>query len=393
MGQTRIKVVYLIGTLDIGGTEGQLVELVTRLDRRRFDPVVCCLTSSGPHHRVLGAAGVPVEIVGFKGLRVFRHPVRVASELAGLGRFLKREQPAIVHAFLFWAYVIGAFAAKAAGVPVMIASRRSLGCFKEGALLQLLLERLANRMTDVILANSEAVKADVCRQEGLARERVRVIHNGVDVTRYAVQADPELWADLGLAPDARTVGVVARLIDYKGHRVFLRACLHLAERYPGAVFLIIGDGPDASVLAGLSRDLGLRERVRFLGMRSDIPQLLPLLEVVVLPSLEEGFPNAVLEAMAAGRPVVATHVGGVPEAVVHGETGLLVPPGDPVALADAVGRLLHDPAQAKQMGLAGRERVSNRFNIDRMVRATEQVYQEILKEKAGGQCAFWRGQA
>jgi glycosyltransferase involved in cell wall biosynthesis len=377
-----IKLLYIIGTLDVGGAEGQLVQLATRLDRRRFEPVVCCLTSSGPHHGALAAAGVPVEVVGFKGLRVLRHPLRVTAELSSLVRLIRRERPVIVHAFLFWAYVIGAFAARAAGSPVVIASRRSLGCFKEGAFHYLFVERLANRMTDVILANSEAVKADVIRQERVEPGKVRVIYNGVDATRYAAVADPRLRVALDIPADARTIGVIARLIDYKGHRFFLQACREVKRRHAEALFLLMGDGPDAPALAGLGRQLGLQDSVRFLGTRRDIPQLLSLLDVVALPSLEEGFPNAVLEAMAAGKPVVATRVGGVPEAVIHGETGLLVPAADAGALADAITALLDNPVRAERMGRAGRERAATTFGLDRMVLETQRMYEEILQEHA-----------
>jgi len=354
------KIIYIIGTLDVGGAEGQLVQLATHLDPQRVEPVVCCLTSSGPHHRTLDAAGIPVEIVGFKGLRVFRHPLQVATELSGLVRFIQREQPTIVHAFLFWAYVIGAFAAKAAGVPIVIASRRSLGHFKEGVVHHLLLERLANRMTDVILANSEAVKADVIRQERVESARIRVIYNGVDPSRYAVPAEPGLKVSLGIPAGAKTIGVVARLIDYKGHRFFLQACPEIKRRYPLATFLLIGEGPEAGSLAALSRHLGLQETVRFLGTRSDIPQLLSLLDVVALPSLEEGFPNVVLEAMAAGKPVLATGVGGIPEVVIHEETGLLVPPGNPQALAEGILRLLTHPDEAKTLADQARAALRSR---------------------------------
>jgi glycosyltransferase involved in cell wall biosynthesis len=382
VAERKVKVLYVIGTLDIGGTEGQLVQLVTRLDRRYFEPVVCCLTSSGPHHRTLEAAGIPVKIIGFEGFRMFRRPVQVARELSRLVRFLRAERPAIVHAFLFWAYVIGAFAARAARVPVVIASRRSLGCFKEGVLHHLWLERLATRITDVIVANSEAVKADVVRQERVAAARVRVIHNGVDPGPPVPSIERGLGEHLGIPSDSSAVGVVARLIDYKGHRYFLQACCAVRQRHPRAVFLLVGDGPEAAPLVARVRELGLDAVVRFLGTRMDVARILTVLDVVVLPSLEEGFPNVVLEAMAAGKPVVASRVGGVPEAVVHGETGLLVPPADPQALAEAIATLLDDPARAQRMGRAGRDRVITWFGMDRMVQETERLYHEILAQAA-----------
>jgi glycosyltransferase involved in cell wall biosynthesis len=205
----------------------------------------------------------------------------------------------------------------------------------------------------------------------------------VDPSRYAVPAEPGLRASLGIPAEAKTIGVVARLIAYKGHRFFLQACQEIKRRHPRATFLLIGDGPEAGSLAALSRQLGLQEAVRFLGTRSDIPQLLSLLDVVALPSLEEGFPNVVLEAMAAGKPVVATRVGGTPEAVIHRETGLLVPPKDPRALADAILEVLDDPQRANAMGQAGCERVRKAFDLSRMVQEIEALYEELIAAHGG----------
>ncbi len=382
----RTKVLYVIGTLDVGGTEGQLVQLVTHLDPLRFQPVVCSLSSGGPYLDTLTAAGVPVKVIGFRGFqRGLRRLVslpKVALQLSRLVRFLRQERPLIVHGFLFWAYILGTYAAKLAGVPIVLASRRGLGHFKVNRPHYLFLERMATRLTDLIVANAEAVRQDVIRQERMAPSKVKVVHNGIDAFRYALAADPALRSSLGLAEGARVVGVVANLIPYKGHRDFLRACQAIRQREAGVTFLLIGDGPCRGELEDLARELGLEKAVRFLGSRRDVPQLLALMDIVVLPSLEEGFPNAILEAMAAGKPVVATRVGGVPEAVVHDETGLLVPPHDPQALADAILLLLADPSRAEAMGRTGRDRAAKLFGLDRMIRETEALYEELLVTKA-----------
>jgi glycosyltransferase involved in cell wall biosynthesis len=375
---SKVKLLYVIGTLDVGGAEGQLVQLAMRLNRERFEPVVCCLSSSGPLARVLRDGGIPVEVIGFHGFRFFREPWKVVSRLFRLIRFTRKEQPLIVHGFLFWAYILGTYAAKLARVPVVIASRRSLGNFKEGNIRHLLIERVANRVTDVIVANSEAVKADVVRQERVEPSRVRVIYNGVDASRYESRVDPAYRAKLGIPDGGAIVSVVARLFDYKGHQFFLEACRDICRRWPTTTFLLIGDGPLRRTLEQMTRTLGLQRQVRFLGTRSDVPELLALTDVAVLPSLEEGFPNAILEAMAAAKPVVATLVGGIPEAVVHGETGLLVPPRDPSALAGAIGRLLDDPGLRTAMGLAGKQRIAERFTFARMVMEMEALYEERL---------------
>lgn len=377
-----VKIVYIIGTLDFGGSERQLIRLVIGLDRSRFHPVVCCLSRRGPLADELAQHGVKVEIVSFRGLTILRDLPQVILRFRRLVLLFREEKPDILHGFLFWAYILGTYAAKLASVPIVLASRRGLGHFKADKPHYLFLERLANRLTDLIVANAEAVKQDVLRQELVEPSKVRVVYNGIDPSPYVLTADPALRASLGVPEAARVVGVVANLIPYKGHRDFLHACRAIRQRQAGITFLLIGDGPCRGALEGLARELGLEKDVRFLGTRRDIPQLLALMDVVVLPSLEEGFPNAILEAMAAGKPVVATRVGGVPEAVIHGETGLLIPPRDPQALADAILLLLADRPLADAMGRAGRDRVAKNFGLDRMIRETEALYEELLAAKA-----------
>ncbi|MBI3780859.1 MAG: glycosyltransferase [candidate division NC10 bacterium] len=379
--RTVNKILYIIGSLDIGGSEQQLIKLAVGLDRSRFNPVVCCLSKHGALRDELTKHGVRVEIVSFRGLSFFRHLPRVLLQLGRLVLFIKRERPDIIHCILFWAYIIGTYAAKMAGVPIVIASRRGLGHFKANKPHDLFLERLANQMTDLIVANSEAVKEDVIREEKVEPSRIRVIHNGVDLSLYDVQPETALRTSLGIPERARVIGVVANLIHYKGHGFFLRACQEIKRKHPATKFLLIGEGPLRGELMALAKGLELESDVLFLGSRPDVPRLLALMDVVVLPSLEEGFPNAVLEAMAARKPVVASRVGGVPEAVVHGETGILVPPKDPAALAEAIRWLLEHPVEAARFGEAGRHRVAERFDLSTMVLQYEVVYERLVGEK------------
>ena len=376
-----VKILYIIGTLDIGGSENQLVKLVLGLDRSTFHPVVCCLSKKGSLVPELTKHGVKVEIISFRGLSFFRNLPQVLLLLRRLVRFIRDERPDIVHGFLFWAYIIGTYAAKMAGVHIVIASRRGLGHFKARTPHYLFLEWLANHMTDLIVANSEAVKNEVIRQEKVEPSKIRVIYNGVDPSLYDIPADPRLRASLQIPEGARVIGVVANLIHYKGHRYFLQACQKIKREHSAVKFLLIGEGPCRRELEVLAWELGLEKDVLFLGSRQDIPQLLALMDAAVLPSLEEGFPNAVLEAMAARKPLVASRVGGVPEAVVHGETGLLVPPKDPAALAEAIRWLLEHPVEAARFGEAGRRRVTERFELTGMVRQYEAVYERLVAEK------------
>ena len=372
----RIRILYVIGTLDVGGAEGQLVQLATRLDQARFEVAVCCLTSSGPYEADLRAAGIRVHVVGFRGLVMFRAPHKVTAQLLRLGRVIRAERPDIVHGYLFWAYVLGTLAARAVGVRHVISSRRSLGHFKASKPHYLAIERLANSMTTLVIANSNAVAEDAIRQERLPRHKVVVIHNGIDAAKYAVTPSAALRAELGEGHPIVTI--VANFIHYKGHRDFLAAWPRVLSDCPSAIAVFVGDGPERAECEAWARDHALDRSMRFLGSRRDVPEILAATDILAHPSLEEGFSNAILEAMAAAVPVVATDVGGNREAVRDGETGLLVEPRRPDLLAAAIVALGRDPARARAMGAAARTLVSDSFSVDTAVRRHEDVYTSVV---------------
>ena len=394
----RIRVLFVIGTLDIGGAERQLVEIASGLDRERFAPTVCCLSDGGPLVDVLKAADVPTMAVGlFSGrsarrmhyshgpiwrlARWARDTLTVACTLPGaLVRFLKVVracQPDVLHGMLFHAYVLAAFGGVLMGVPVVVASRRSLSLFKARRPHFRAIEWLANRCTDLVIANSEAVRVDTVRAEGLAPDRVRVIHNGVAPEAFGL-IDAECVRrslDLGGRP---TAIVIANLIAYKGHTLFLEAWAAVCREFEAACALLVGDGPLRARLEAHARSLDLSRNIRFLGVRRDVPSLLAASDLLVHPSLEEGFSNAILEAMAAGRPVVATDVGGSREAVCEGRTGWLVPPRDSARLAAAMLCAFRHPERARSMGAAGRARVLEHFHLKTMVARYESAYLDLV---------------
>ena len=372
---------FVIGTLDVGGTETQLVELVTRLDRRAFEPIVCSL-AGGPLAARLRASGIAVHVLGFQGFRGVRFKYLFSAPAAwrmfsGLWRIIRRERPAILHGMLFWAYVLGTLVGRAAGVPIVISSRRSLGLFKAGKPVFLLLERIVNRQTDLFIANSEAVRADTIAREGIRPDRIMVIRNGLDLARFDGAPDASLAASLALSGAPRAI-VVSNFIHYKGHEYFLRAWRDVLVRFPSAVAMLVGDGILRPDLERLVDDLGIRHAVRFLGVRQDVPKLLGLADLYVHPSLEEGYSNALLEAMASGKPIVATAVGGNVEALRDGETGLLVPSRNAGALAVAMLKLFEDPAAARRMGDSAAREVREHYDIGAMVRAYERIYTQLL---------------
>lgn len=379
---SRLKILYVIGTLDVGGTERQLVDLVTRLDRSRFNPVVLCLASGSELVEQLRKADVRVEIIGLRrpARRTASLPGHLRDTVARARRFfslVRRERPDIVHGMLFWAYTLGAFAARLARVPVIVASRRSLSNFKHGKPHYRWIERAANHLTHVFVANSAAVRQDVLATERISPERVRIIYNGIDPRPYRVTPDGVLRQSLNLGAGTPVAIVVANFISYKGHTVFLEAWRRIVDVWPEAVALLVGDGPTRSACETQVARLALGGAVRFLGTRHDVPHLLALATVAVHPSFEEGFSNAVLEAMSAGLPVIATDVGGNSEAVVDGVSGRIVPPRDASAIFESVSDLFGSPERAKRMGETGRRSVEDRFSMSVMVRHYESLYEDL----------------
>ena len=391
MTAARIPILFVIGTLDVGGAETQLVEMARSLDAR-FEPAVCCLTADGPLRDRLHDAGIPVTTIGLQNPahgRPWAPPlpaiVRLPIDIVRFVWHVRTMRPAIVHGVLMHAYILGAFAGRLTGVPVVVASRRSLSLFKRDRPILRFVERLMNRWTDRVVANSEAVKRDAVATEGLRPEKVDVIYNGVDLDLYTGESGgaKAIRAELSLSTGPVVI-VVANLIAYKGHEYFLEAWAEVCRTFPDAVALLVGDGPMRAQLEADAHARGIAARVRFLGMRRDVPALLAAADLLAHPSTQEGFCNALIEAMAAARPVVTTDVGGNREAVVDGETGVIVPTRDAGRLAAAIIAVLEQPDRGASWGRAGRRRVAERFQRSRMVPQYEALYDELLARSGRG---------
>lgn len=372
------RVCLLIGQLGLGGTEKQLTLLAAGLRARGLRVSVLAMFDGGPYEGVLRAAGVPVLRLGFRRRAAgwWRMPYGNAVAFRRLVRLLRRGRPDVLHAFLFHGYTTAAPAARLAGVPVVVAARRSLGRFKRGRSLAQAAEAVATLLTDHVAANSAAVARDAAREPGTRRGMISVIPNGLTADAFA--RVPAARIDTPLP----VVLCVANLIGYKGHRHLLDAMAVLRDRGTPGTLLLAGDGPERAALRDQAARLAVD--VRLLGARRDVPALLARADVVALASVEEGMSNAVMEAMAAGRPIVATAVGGTPELLGgDGRRGILVPPGDPRALADGIGRVLGDPAAAARMAARARRWSRAHLSADAMVERHVELYTRLLADARG----------
>ena len=341
-----MRIRFLITSLERGGAEKYLSIVARGLAAHGEDVGVGYLKGAGPVAEELIAAGLPCRRVGTDAVR-----------------WLRRERPDILYGFLFHATIGARMAGRLAGVPRIVSSEQLME-MERGA--RMWAYRSTWSLCDHYVAVAEAVRGFLTRRVGIPPQRITVIPSGLD---------PSAYPSAGRAQDG-LVGSVGhlRLNDQKGYRILLQA----AARLPQARFVIAGDGPLKAPLEAEARRLGLADRVRFVGAVEKIPEFLAPISLYVQPSRWEGFPNALLEAMACAKAVVASNVAGIPEQVEVGRTGILVKPDDPNALAVALGSLLADPRRRAAMGRAARQRVAREFSERRLVERHADLFHELL---------------
>lgn len=358
----QVTVVHLVSTLGIGGQEMVIHSLVAHADRHRFRPIVLTLHGGGPVAERIEALGVPVEVLGEGDLSARVLIRRLTARLRALA-------PDVLHTHNPAPHQIGAVAKLLAGVPALVHTKHGRNNFPNR--VRRWKEQAAGRVTNLVVPVSLDA-AEVARTiDRVPARKIRVIHNGISL-EGSRRADV-----LPAGRPARAVHV-ARLNRVKDQWTLLDATRLLVDRHPGFHLDIVGDGPVGDKIRAYATELGLDEAVTFHGMQDDVVPFLAAADLFLLSSVSEGIAITMLEAMGAGLPVVATDVGGNREVVVPGETGLLVPPRNPTALADAVDAVLEDPARARAWGAAGRRRVESEFSIAGTVAAYESAYLEVL---------------
>ncbi len=364
-----IRVLQIIPSLDRCGAEKQLTLLATGLPRDRFDVHVCALTRGGPLEQPLQRAGIPVTIVG-KSWKI--DPLAYRR----LKRLIVRLQPDLVHTWIFAANAYGRWAARSAGVKHLVAGERCVDAWKQWH--ELAIDKLLARDTQRIVTNSSGVR-DFYAEHGLPADKFVIIPNGVEpLTGPASKPREELLAELGLPPGARLIAAVNRLWPQKRVKDLIWAADLLKIVNPEAHLLIVGDGPQRWRLERYRDQCEIRDCVHFLGQRDDLASWLAHCECLWLGSGYEGQSNAILEAMSAGLPVIATDIPGNRDLVVPNQTGYLVPVGDRAAFARWTNVLLNDSELAAQLGTAGRQRVRTEFSVEKMVARHAALYEELL---------------
>ncbi|HTD80107.1 MAG TPA: glycosyltransferase [Chloroflexota bacterium] len=376
-----IRVLQLITSLERGGAENHLLALLTHADRQAFQLETAVLCGEGELVPVFREAGIPVHLLRS----------RTRFDPLALGRLVKLLRDGnfdILHSHLFRADIYAGLAVAQLGDrrPLVVSTRHNDDRFFLNPFVGLI-HYMVSAQQDLIIAISDHIARFTVARGVRDPGRVRRVYHGLEppVTRALEREGQRIRAELGVGADDFLVGNVGRLALQKGQRHLIAAMPLLLQRVPRAHAVIAGGGDLEDYLRDLAEEAGVAERVHVLGPRKDVPALMHAIDVFAMPSIWEGFGLVLLEAMAAGRPIVASRVATIPEVVVDSETGLLVPAGDPQALADALADLADQPALAQQFGEAGQERLRRQFSIDKMVGDTELLYRELLDERGARQ--------
>jgi glycosyltransferase involved in cell wall biosynthesis len=384
----RIKVLQVLEATG-GGTKKHLITLVTGMNRDRFHNVVACPSIRHPSFgdesivSELTQANIPVEIVEM------RRSINPWSDLASLVRLyllMRKGRYDIVHTHSSKAGFLGRLAARMAGISVIVHTPHGLHFLGETGLMRMLylsLERLAGLFTDKLIAVSQGERLEVINNDIVSADKIVVLENAIDIEDFRLEVDiPAKKQELGLELNAPVVGTVSRLKPQKDPYTLVQAVAQVIEVVPQTRFVWCGDGELRRETETLARRLGIHRNFVFTGFRKDVLEIVALFDVFVLSSLFEGLPYTILEAMALGKPVIATNVAGSKDIVVDGQTGFLVPPRDPHSLAGAILSLIRDSSRARQMGNAGRTLVEQekRFHLNGMISRVELLYEGLVDE-------------
>jgi glycosyltransferase involved in cell wall biosynthesis len=383
----RVKVLRIIARLNVGGPAIQACALTSRLDPDRYETRLVAGAEADGERSFLELHGLTVQnLIRVPSLGRELSPIGDLHTVATLVRLMRRERPDVVHTHTAKAGAVGRLAARLAGVPVIVHTFH--GHVLDGYFSPLKtriftgIERQLARRSSELIAVTPTVRSQLL-QKGIGDpDHFSVVRLGLDLEPFldSRQRAGKLRRELGVALDVPLVGIVGRLVPIKAHHVFLDAAAHVAAATP-AEFVIVGDGELRAKIEAQVAALGLTQRVHFLGWRADLPAIYADLDVVALSSLNEGSPVALIEAMAAGRAVVSTRVGGVGDVIEDGRTGLLVPSGDVTALAAAIKALVDDPTRRQRLGVAARSSVYPTYRMARLVKDIDDLYCRLIEHR------------
>jgi len=368
----RVKILHVIDSLGIGGAERVVINVVNGLDPEVFEQIVCCISSKGRSAQQLSEHARCMDLG--KGAQADHlMPLKIA-------RVIREERPHIIHT-QSWAGIDGVLAHLIARGPRAVHSEHGRNFVAREPVRRNLVRRCVYHLVDVVFTISEEMRQYLCRTTGFSYERMRVIPNGVDIAKIDSADGRGLREELGLSPQDCVIGTVARFDPTKDLASLLRAFAHLCNLHRGnrLKLLLVGDGSERPALEKLAAEMEISDRLVLTGFKDDIPRILRIMDIFVLSSITEGLPIAVLEAMCARLPVVATNVGALPELVTGGVSGLLVEPRAPQAMAEKLAILVNDPELSRRFGASARRKIERDYSLDLMLRRYGELYMSLIR--------------
>ncbi len=389
MNRRKIKILQVVTELAIGGAQDHIIYLCDLLDKNKFHVTMLSGTQSTSEKDCIDdVRRKNIHLIQLSQMTRQINPLQDLQAVLRMTVYIRRERFDIVHTNSSKAGILGRFAAKLAGVPVIIhtvhgwAHHDYMSWWRRS--LYIILERISATYTDRLIAVSELNVEKGLNDKIGKRHKYSVIRSGIDLDKFRrsdidVNYEKKKW---NINPSGKVVGSVTRFFPQKSPYDFIRMANEILKNYNNTTFVLVGDGPLRDTIESLIADFKISNKVILTGFRSDIPELLSMMDIFVLTSLWEGLPRVLLQAMVMGIPIVATQVDGVPEAVMHGQNGFLVPPRDFHALAERTLQLIQNPTLVKKMGEAGKKMVDPEFCIKEMVRKTEELYENLFMLKS-----------
>jgi glycosyltransferase involved in cell wall biosynthesis len=369
-----INILHVISKLPVGGVENQLFTILRKYDQKRLRPLVCSLSDKGEMGKEIEESGI--EVIPLNKLR-HRFDWTIVKDIYTL---IRTRDIKIVRTHQYHANLYGRLAAWLAKVPCIVASVHNVYTI-DRKIHRRIINKFLARCSDKVVAVSETVKKDILTYDGLSEDKVRVIYNGIDTDRFLNINGSLIRSKLGISSEAPVVGTVGRLALQKGQKYLIDAVSTLREKFPQIALLFVGDGPLRNELENHVKALGIEMNVIFLGIRRDIPQILSAIDIFVLPSLWEGLPSALIEAMASGKPIIASDIPPIREIVNSEKVGILVPPKNSNAIADSIELLLHNKNLAENISNTAKEKAFSIFNIEITAQHYTDLFKNVLREK------------
>jgi len=373
----KINILHIYQNSKIGGVQQQLLSLLKAYDREVFNPIFCCLGPKEAMSKEIETLGI--EVIALNRSRYHKFSLGIVRDLYKL---MKQKKIYIVRTHRYRANLYGRLAAWLSGVPVIIISLHD-NYIKDVRLERKIANKILSKVTDKIIAVSESIRKDIMKYDGIDSSKILVIPNGIDIERFDPKGNfANIREEFLIKKSDIVIGFIGRIVSVKGLEYLIDALLFLKEEFKNIKLLITGEGSLLDRLYEKAKENSVNNSVIFTGRRRDIPDILSCIDIFVMPSIAEGLPNSLLEAMAMGKPIVATEVGGIPELIRNGVNGILVLPRDPGALATAIKGLIVNSQSAAKMGQAAKDLVHDNLSIKAIAQKWQSLYLSILKEKA-----------